>query len=1039
MKKDPFPVLLYDHDFSMDAENMYPPSLKCFSMSPHSDHLGLVQSGHFAVSFPGNWHCLHAKDLSTCRLEMTLEENYLKSPTFLLYFRAKTKGTEALYLELLHYEHTLNFGVLKGTHYEVLEKVKLDDPAFGDWHFTLLEENVTICCNGKSLASFRIPAGIPAKGLIALDGAIRGYGALECRVRRIKLFVPECTEKKLPTLKVPMMYGPHGIVTPYMFTLERTSLCGCEKWSLTLEGGPGNAEDHPEPRCMNAEIMDNAYCRALDKEGKEIFRILIAKGRAGSFSLLRATYGTPDFIFPVSRKDVAVDLKGAEFLAFGYEYYESEAANSLAGGPGEILCDLQGKVLAFRKLYPDGRCEALLESPADKAIVKKIPKDIPDYKNAVEYAKVNHYFLEGEEVSFRGLCVPVEASEGEFTLEDAWKKPIRSFRRKAGSFFKLGKLAPGVYHLHGILKRNGLVLGEVRNAFEVIPENPAMSAQKISGYPDIYPDTFLADYSHHFHPWGSALCNVSHYVATGNQYTHANDRRYRKLLKLYHREWTSRCQPSHASNENVEYIRKHASLIQTGIGKGRFYMHMPSSYEGEWMKEQIRAFAGKDLTFDEIYPAQWTRWLDFIAPRCRELFKEHNTLRKGARAAEYLTAATYGCIYKGPNYTRLMGIDLRNGKFGEILTGFSVMEDYPYSSRYPLSRSTWQYTALTMEGPDVRHLPQVWGLNAETLDARVVYGHPPYGISVTPAKFFYSRIMELLYGTAWFDGEKFCYWQGNGLMQSSAWTEDMFSEMISLFSVYQKLKPVSPLRSPAYVYSRAACDAHEYFYEKNERFIRGGSMINTAEEFGGYLYEMARKDGQAHGFQTRMESLKGLKPSQVSLLVLPPLKGVPEEELQEVRRLHKGGVNLLCSEDAASLADLFDVEHASAMLERNGRKILTLKKNGKAYGAFFTIAPSMQQRAKDRTGGSGQKALDAEINRAAMEVLRLLGDYPVEVSNHRAAVTPFLGSDGHVYTFVQENSWPDHGTKIYTDVLYKGKVISSESLELHEAKLIRLD
>ena len=147
MKKDPFPVLLYDHDFSMDAENIYPPSLKCFSMSPHSDHLGLVQSGHFAVSFPGNWHCLHAKDLSTCRLEMTLEENYLKSPTFLLYFRAKTKGTEALYLELLHYEHTLNFGVLKGTHYEVLEKVKLDDPAFGYWPFTLLEENVTICCN----------------------------------------------------------------------------------------------------------------------------------------------------------------------------------------------------------------------------------------------------------------------------------------------------------------------------------------------------------------------------------------------------------------------------------------------------------------------------------------------------------------------------------------------------------------------------------------------------------------------------------------------------------------------------------------------------------------------------------------------------------------------------------------------------------------------------------------------------------------------------------------------------------------------------
>ena len=106
--------------------------------------------------------------------------------------------------------------------------------------------------------------------------------------------------------------------------------------------------------------------------------------------------------------------------------------------------------------------------------------------------------------------------------------------------------------------------------------------------------------------------------------------------------------------------------------------------------------------------------------------------------------------------------------------------------------------------------------------------------------------------------------------------------------------------------------------------------------------------------------------------------------------------------------------------------------------AFFTIAPSMQKRSIDRTGGAGQKAMDAEVNKAAMDVLRLLGDYPVTATGG-ACLTPFLGSDGHAYAFVEENSWPEHGGAIYTDIYYKGKLIASEHLDHYESKLIRLD
>ncbi|MBR2364737.1 MAG: hypothetical protein IKA79_06010, partial [Lentisphaeria bacterium] len=612
--------------------------------------------------------------------------------------------------------------------------------------------------------------------------------------------------------------------------------------------------------------------------------------------------------------------------------------------------------------------------------------------------------------------------------------------KKTDYYFFLPDLEPGVYHIRAFLYRNRLLLAEVRHAFEIIPDDPEETAQQRSGLPDFYPDEFLCDHSEHFHPWGDTVRNVSHYTSTGNIYTCAKDKRFLKLLKVYHRKWYSRCQPLFASEEDNAFVRENADAIQSRnlSDSGRYYLHHPPAYENGFLREQTKLFAGKELSFDEIYPEKWTQWLDFIAPRCREKFKQANTHRPGVKADEYLAFATYGAIYKGANYSRLMGMDLRNGNFGEILTGYAVVEDYPYSSRYPLSRSTWQITAFSMEAPDVRFLPQVWGLNAETADARVVFSHPPYGRSITPAGFFYTRITELLFDTAWFDGQKFRYWTGNGLLHASEWTGEMFDTALDAFALYRKIPPVRPLRTPAYVYSRAACDAHEYFYEKNELFIRGGSMINTAEEFPAYVYEMARKDGQSGGFQTRMENLKGLTAKDVSLLVLPPLKGVPEEELEEIRRLHDAGVNILSSEDPASLADLFDVENAQILLKKDGKKFLTLKKNKNAYAAFFTGAPSMQKRGRDRTGGSGQKALDEEVNQATISLMRLIGDYPLTATNG-GSVTAFTAEDGKSYAFIRENAWPSPGHTIRPDVFFNNKLFGSFELAEFESRFIKLD
>ena len=1040
MKKNEkkFSSRLYEVDFGKERENSYPSCFRLLAMSPHPDKLGVIRSGEFCVTFSGNWHILRSGPLSDFRLGFVLGKNLNASANFLFYLRGDASSLSALYVQAAR--GRLSFGRLDDTRYMELESVPLAEMTSFDWEILAEGKKITVKNSGKTY-TFSAP-GTPRKGCIALDVSRYGYGANEFRVRSLFLDVPEETCLPLPSVSAKMKHGPNGIPLGYDIFIDRVKAekYGLEKWSVTMDGGPGDVEKlHPMlKRFLNAEQMDFPYCRGLDKDGKELFKFFLANGKCGNRNVYRNTFGFPEFPFPLVR-NVTVETCDLVFLAFGYEYFQAETAPSCGGGPSEMLCDLSGKRLSFEKVYKEGECECILESCPEKAITLLIPKDIPDYEEALAFAKSNHYFLEGEKIFFRVRCANETATKAILTLEDAFGDPIRKFRRNLDEYFALPELAPGVYHLRAKLYRNKLFLAEKRHAFEVIPDDPEETAQHLSFLPDFFPDGFLSDCSEHFHPWGETVRDVSHYTSTGNMYTCHKDRRYLKLLKVYHRKWTSRCQPLFASEEDNAFIREHACLIQSRdfSDSGRYYLHYPPAYESPFLKEKLKEFAGKVLSFDELYPARWREWLDFIAPFCREKFKKTNTFRPGVKAAEYLVPATYGAIYKGANYPRLMGMDIRNGKYEEILDGFAVVEDYPFSSRYPLSRSIWQFTAFSMEAPKVRFLPQVWGLNAETQDSRVVYSHPPYGISETPAGFFYTRLTELLFDTAWFDGKKFHYWNGYGALHSSQWTRALFDSALAAFKLYRKIPPERPLRTPAYVYSRAACDAHEYFYEKNENFIRGGSMVNTAEEFPAYVYEMARSDGQLGGFQTRMENLKGLTGKDVSCLVLPPLKGVPEKELREIRRLHREGVNLLCSEDASLLADLFDTEHAQVLLEKEGKVFLTLKKNKNAFAAFFTGAPSMQKRARDRTGGSGQKALDPEVNAATVHVMRLLGDYPL-TATEGGSLTAFVGKDGASYAFIRENAWPARGHLIRPKLLFHGKEAGDFALQEFESVFVKL-
>lgn len=1025
---------LYDYELTCEAEGTYPVGYRLIPFSPNPNKLAVIRKDGFALTYPGNRHALHPRNVADFRLDFILSPNTGNDFDFLVFFRYDESAENALFIRIRN--EIIHFGMLQGVEFNVISEARnnMEDTSLS---FTIeVEKNaIRFMRGGRLLCEFTAPPA-PSKGSIAFDTLT--YGATECRFVQLTLEIPDVKVENTSKISIPMRHGPNGIPYGYVFTLERIKIASCETWSIKLEGGPGNPDDWPEPRFMNAEIMKNPYCRGLDSYGNELFRIYIVNGSVGSWNILRATFGRPDFVFPVERAAV-VDTEGLAKIAFGYEYYRSEAACSVGGGPSEILCDLDGKCIGFRRVYKPGECEGVIESNPDKAILERIPHDIPDYKDALDFARINHFFLEHEIPRFKVFCANETVTHAKITLEDAFKREINSFRQLSDEFFEIPELPPGVYHIRAELFRNDLPLASIRRAFEIIPNSSEKSAPALSGLPEIYPNGFTDDASEHFNPWGDTVCDIAHYSTSGNMYTYRASSGYSKLLKVYHRIWTSCCNPDKNSENNNCFISKNASIVQSrilGEKSGRYYLHCESSYQDPWLAAQLREFAGRDLTFNELFPARWREWLDFIAPRIRDRFRSVNTFGPTTKSAEYLAAATYGAIYKGPNYSRLIGIDLRNGKYGEILNGYAVVEDYPYAGRYPLSRSTWQFTSFSMEAPDVRWLPEIYGLNAETMDPRIVYAHPPYGVSCTPDGFFFTRVTELLYGTAWFDGAKFRFWDGFGFLHSSEWTPEMFNALLRAIAFYREARPAKPLRSPAYVYSRAACDRHGYFYERNERFIRGGSMINTAEEFPAYVYEMARRDGQPGGFQTRMEWLSGLNSDDVSALVLPPLGGFPENELAEIRRLHENGVNLICSENAASLADLFDVEHAEVLLEKNGRPFLTLKRTSNKAAAFFRGAPSMMNRGRDCAGGSGQEALDPEVNRATAEVMRIIGAYPVTASC--GSITAFETEDRRGYAFIRENSWPALGHRIRPEIFFKGRHVADLELDEGDSYIVRL-
>ncbi|MBO4303395.1 MAG: hypothetical protein J6A21_02295, partial [Lentisphaeria bacterium] len=376
----------------------------------------------------------------------------------------------------------------------------------------------------------------------------------------------------------------------------------------------------------------------------------------------------------------------------------------------------------------------------------------------------------------------------------------------------------------------------------------------------------------------------------------------------------------------------------------------------------------------------WEKWLDVlnedIAEQNAETLKELRKYSPRIRYSQYGPAHIYVGHLKGHDYSRILSVD----KIDPESLGFWQYEDYPFACRYGLERGSYYLTGHLMAHPEARIYPEIYtgGGVQGCPDGAVFYAHPPQGVRKGEyTARMVRQVFEYIYATAYFGGDKkFHYWEKRGF-QACSFTRAWYKSLLTAWGLVLDHEPARPWRSPAFVSSDSSRRAHEKKIITDVGLDLIVDVRNTAAEDVPFLYDETRKNILCNGFQVMEENLPLLTEKETALLVLPPLKGMSEKTLAHIRKLHKAGVNLIACESAEGLEDLFGVKDTGKMrtvtkvrgvngfLEgafemcddencegsyvADGAKVLldaeipvlTLKKNGKSFAAFFNVPPQL--------------------------------------------------------------------------------------------------
>lgn len=728
--------------------------------------------------------------------------------------------------------------------------------------------------------------------------------------------------------------------------------------ALTIGGGvKTTSSGEGNYHVMRTDVIVNPYFKLITR--KHIEKFILYNGRilwvneeiapAYFYKTLQKHVEWPytatvRFIKPEEESMYAV---GADSL-----YCTTWAAHQLEYG--EALFNAEGKILASGRSLFEHNGFISFESAEKKAMLKRLPKDDPRYEKAVEFVKNNHYFIEGEDITFKIVMRSLNMlpASAVITLENAFFEPLKTLSSErsihtekigilnlnmADYTLSVESLTPGVYHLRCESNDESVPPLENYCAFEVMSkEKNAPCPPVISGIPYLYngrTETRGLD-TDSFDPWHGKSFDDGHYMSCIN-FLPVFTRKFKvaQTVHAYGREWfawfSARCCDDPSIGHNSDLIREADYMLfpqtdiiwlaffrylYTGDSLDLFIRFAEQTRDTEYDLEKLHRLLkeGKPIDIESlIYTGEhhWSEWLEFMQsgerPKMDALTKQCLEANPHIKFSGYGPGAIYASHYKGCEFKEYYV------QPQEKDIGFFQLEDYPLSCNYGIERGTYYLTScLLLLMPGTRIYPEVYmgvGL-AGCPDGAVHYAFPPYGLTPpTPPEHTKRRLYDYALASAYFRDGKFDYWQNAGF-QACGFDRPQFEAVLKSWRNVMKHPPAHPMKSTAFVYSFESWKA-----DSGQTVIKNyvDAIIDvrkTVVEDVPFVYEEARQEGISAGFLTFMEEIPMLTKGQVDTLVLPPLEGVSERYISAIRKLHEQGVNLVAFENVPGLEDLFGVE-----------------------------------------------------------------------------------------------------------------------------------
>ncbi len=733
----------------------------------------------------------------------------------------------------------------------------------------------------------------------------------------------------------------------------------CEA-DLEFSGGvPETPIGEGNYHCMRADLLDDPYFKVVvaDKEDKQYLFdgqvVLVVEALAPAYFYQVLHRKAP---WPLRRTVRFAKPQEPFCLAIGAEKYLHTTMKTLALRPAETWFGLDGTCLYSGQGLSASPYRVTFASQADKAILADLPACDPRREAAAEFARRNHYFKAGEPMRFTITVLGGGGLPAAFAveLEDAFLEPLRpvavqvvadvvpigprSMPRATLDCEVLADLAPGVYHLRVRGCDPSAAALEDYCALEVLSREPGAPPPILAGLPYLYDSRTETRglETDSFDPWLPVAVDESHYMAAANFLPKcARDNAIAPTVRAYGREWFlwlgTRCADHPQPEDNLDLVAEADYITPPADQIGITSLLWIHQYRGDILDwaiafmaaaadrrfnlaaaRQAREAGGQiDLPNAEVLAEHyWAAWNDYA--------QERMDARRGAvlaglrqvnprlRFAGYGPAPIYASHYKGQEFVAT----LLNARDDLDRRGFWQYEDYPSACRYGIERGTYFLAASLMVLPGHRIYPEIYTLGIQGCpDGAVFFAHPPYGQRLAnPPLRIKRRVYDYAFASAhWLNGE-FHYWDKCGF-QACGFERDRYEVLLRAWRNVRLFPPERPLRSAAFVY-----DGGSWRRDAGQTLLTnyGGAILDvrkTVAEDVPFAYEMARRHPVLAGFQINAAELGDLAPSDVDLLVLPPLAGMAPASLEAIRRLHAAGVNLLGFEDVSGLEDLFGVRN----------------------------------------------------------------------------------------------------------------------------------